>query len=32
MGDVSWAPSSGFADPRVWQEYFGADAPDRVEH
>jgi hypothetical protein len=32
MGDVSWAPSSGFADPRVWQEYFGADAPDHVEH
>lgn len=32
MGDVSWAPSSGFADPRVWQEYFGADSLDRADH
>lgn len=27
-----WAPSSGFADPRMWQEYFGADAHDHVDH
>lgn len=32
MGDVSWAPSSGFADPRVWQEHFGADCLDRGDH
>lgn len=32
MGDVSWAPASGFADPRVWQEYFGADVLDHADH
>lgn len=32
MGDVSWAPASGFADPRVWQEYFGSDALDHADH
>lgn len=32
VGNVSWAPASGFADPRVWSEFFGADAADRADH
>ena len=30
--EVSWAPSAGFGDSRMWQEYFGTEGIDLASH
>ncbi|XP_024401948.1 uncharacterized protein [Physcomitrium patens] len=32
LDELPWAPSAGFADSRMWQEYFGSEASDFSNH
>lgn len=32
MSEVPWVPSSGFADSRMWEEYFGTECADLATH